>query len=93
MGWAAEGPTLAEGIRVLQPLRGDAVLAAVSNSQGMLAAIDEENILPGRDELARLGFYVEPTSAVVWEALKQLIDGLTAPIAVVLTGSGLKFAA
>lgn len=93
MGWAAEGPTLAEGIRVLQPLRGDAVLAAVSNSQGMLAAIDEENILPGRDELARLGFYVEPTSAVVWEALKQLIDRLTAPVAVVLTGSGLKFAA
>ena len=90
MSWAAEAPTLAEGIRVLQPLRGDAVLAAVNSSQGIFVAVDEENILPGRDELARLGLYVEPTSAVVWDALRQTIDCLPGPVAVVLTGSGLK---
>jgi threonine synthase len=88
--WAAEAPTLAEGIRVLQPLRGDAVLQAVSDSQGEMIAIDEEEILPGREQLARRGLYVEPTSAVVWGALAQLVGKLPEPIAAVLTGSGLK---
>ncbi len=48
MNWSAEGETLAEGIRVIQPLRGDAVLAAISSSRGSMVAVDEENILPGR---------------------------------------------
>jgi threonine synthase len=93
MGWVTEAPTLAEGIRVLQPLRGDAVMRALSTNQGTMVAVDEETILPGRDELARRGFYVEPTSAVVWDALNQTLDRLPTPIAVVLTGSGLKYAA
>lgn len=90
LGWVAEAPTLAEGIRVLHPLRGDAVLRAVADSQGELLAVDEEEILPGREQLAHRGLYVEPTSAVVWGALAQIVGRLPEPIAVVLTGSGLK---
>jgi threonine synthase len=91
-GWVTEGETLAEGVRVLRPLRGDAVFQAVETSRGEFLSVPEEKILPGRDELAHLGFYVEPTSALVWDALAQSIDRLAEPVVVVLTGSGLKFA-
>jgi threonine synthase len=86
-----EGETIAEGIRIRYPLRGEKVLEAVKNSQGSLAAVDEKEIIPARDELAARGFYVEPTSAVVWPALLDLMDELHDPIVVILTGSGLKF--
>lgn len=90
---AAENLTLAEGVRVSRPLRGEAVLAAVTDSGGSLFAVDEADILPGRDALARLGFYVEPTSALVWSALKQAMASLPDPIVVILTGSGYKYSA
>jgi threonine synthase len=62
----------------------------VESSQGSFVAIEEEAIMTGRDHLARMGFYVEPTSAVVWNALEQIVDDLPEPIVVLLTGSGLK---
>ena len=66
-------------------------------SHGRFIAVAEDNILPGRDELAHRGFYVETTSAVVWGALLQTmtangIDQIPEPVVVVLTGSGLKTA-
>jgi len=86
-----EGDTIAEGIRILEPLRKAHVLEAVESSGGWMVAVAEQDILPGRDELAKLGFHVEPTSAVVWPALLNNIEKLDEPIVVVLTGSGLKF--
>jgi threonine synthase len=91
LGWVSEAPTLAEGIRVRHPVRGDAVLQAVAASGGGFLVIDEEEILPGRAALARLGFYVEPTAAVVWGALAQVNQLLPEPVVVVLTGSGFKY--
>jgi threonine synthase len=92
LAWVAEGPTLAEGIRVSFPLRGDEILRTLETNQGLLVAVDEENILPGWRELAQRGLYVEPTSAVVWNAMAQLADRLRDPVVAVLTGSGLKWA-
>jgi threonine synthase len=89
-GWVAEGRTLAEGIRIIHPVRGDAVLQAVAESGGQFLAVDEEQIRSGQESLARLGLFVEPTSAVVWDALDQAAGGLPKPIVVVLTGSGYK---
>ena len=89
-GWVAEGPTLAEGIRIVHPVRGDAVLQAVSESGGQFLAVDEAQIRSGQESLARLGLFVEPTSAVVWDALDQAAAQLPRPIVVVLTGSGYK---
>jgi len=91
LGWVAEGQTLAEGIRVSHPLRGDALIQTLTVHKGMLLAVDEEEILPGREALARLGFYVEPTSAVVWSALEQVNGRVPEPVVAVLTGSGLKW--
>lgn len=92
LGWVAEADTLAEGIRVRSPIRGDAVLGMISQTQGVVLAVDEEEILPGRNHLAMKGFYVEPTSAVVWSALEQLAGNTPEPVVAVLTGSGLKYA-
>lgn len=91
MSFVAENRTLAEGVRVRYPLRGDAVLHAVQTSGGVMLAVDEQDILPGRDALARLGMYVEPTSAIVWPALAQIIEDTPDPIVIILTGSGYKY--
>ena len=88
--WISEGQTVAEGIRVRYPIRGDAVVRAVEATGGMFVAVDEEDILVGRDELARQGFYVENTSAVVWKAIQAIRGKVPEPIVAVLTGSGLK---
>jgi threonine synthase len=86
----SEGETVAEGVRIKIPIRGDQVLNAVEKSGGGFLAVEETAILPGRDELAGLGFYVEPTSAIVWDALKQIHESLPEPVVIILTGSGYK---
>ncbi len=69
----------------------EAVVEIMRRSGGRFGLVDEAFILSGRDALARLGFYVEPTSALVWHALEELISNLPDPVVVVLTGSGLKY--
>jgi len=86
----SEGVTVAEGVRIIQPLRGGAVLQAIAESGGKMIAIDEENILRGRDALARIGLYVEPTSALVICALEEVLETCPDPIVLILTGSGFK---
>lgn len=88
--WIREEQTMAEGIRILRPIRGDAVLAAVQASGGNLVAVDEPQIEQGWIELARRGFLVEPTAAVVWPALNQALESVPDPVVAVLTGSGFK---
>lgn len=90
LAWVTEGDTAAEGIRVVRPLRGDAVLAAVRESEGAVLAIGEPDILAGHNALARMGFYVEATSAVVVEALAHPATQTEADTVVILTGTGLK---
>lgn len=94
--WVTEKETIAEGVRIRLPVRGDAVLRAVQASGGTVLAVEEERILEGRDALARIGLYVEPTSAIVWDALRQLranpeLAPLPEPLAAILTGHGLKY--
>jgi threonine synthase len=90
LGWVSEGQTLAEGIRILRPLRGDAVLHAVEESNGWMEAVDEAAILEARNGLGGRGLYVEPTSAVVWAAREAVFEKTSGSIAFVLTGTGLK---
>lgn len=90
LSFVTEGTTVAEGVRVRSPLRARAVVDAARDSGGGLTSVDEAAILPARDSLARLGFYVEPTSALVWAALQEKLPGLEDPVVAVLTGSGYK---
>jgi threonine synthase len=86
-----EGTTLAEGIRVLHPARSLAVIQAVLDCEGIFVTVKEDAILAARDELARQGLYVEPTSAVVLPAFRELAGTTSEPIVSILTGSGLKY--
>ncbi len=88
--WVRENPTLAEGVRVRMPLRGEKVLQEIQESQGEVLAILEEEILPARDALAQRGVHVEPTAALVWAAFSQLFQTLPEPVVLILTGAGYK---
>ncbi len=93
LNFVTEGATLAEGVRVRTPLRAKAIVEITRESGGRFTSVDEAFILSGRDALARLGFYVEPTSALVWRAMEETLPELPNPVVAVLTGSGYKFAA
>ena len=85
-----EGETVAEGIRIMRPIRADAVLSAVVASGGRMVAMDEDSIQEGRNALAKHGLYVEATSAVVWPALLMTLKDLKDPIVIIITGTGYK---
>jgi threonine synthase len=93
LGFVTEAPTVAEGVRIRSPLRMEAVVRSVADTGGRFLAVAEPEILAGRDSLARLGFYVEPTSALVWAALQASLSALPDPVVLVLTGSGYKWRA
>ena len=90
----AVSPTVAEGVASSKPTRMREVLAPVRASGGEILAVTEDEIVRALAALARMGFYVEPTSAVAAAGLSQLIargairQGETTIL--VLTGSGLK---
>lgn len=83
--------TIAEGVKVINPVRGRSLLELLGNRRGEFLAIKEEEIIEGYRELAHLGFFVEPTSALVWSAVKKKIGQVPEPIVAILTGSGLKY--
>jgi threonine synthase len=86
--------TIAEGIASSKPTRVAEVLRAVRSSGGSIVAVSEEEIVAALGTLARMGLYVEPTSAAAAAGLTQLITaGSINPgdaTVLVLTGSGLK---
>ena len=59
---------------------------------GILAfeTVTEDDIKEGCHHLARKGFFVEPTSAVVWGALKKAENTLQGGVVAILSGHGLK---
>lgn len=91
-GQAAEGSTLAEGIRILQPIRRQEVMSAIRDSQGDIVTVNEAEIREGFVQLAHLGISAEPTSAVVWPALVTLLDDVpeSATVVAPITGAGYK---
>ena len=91
-GEIVEGSTMAEGIRILNPLRKESVIDSIRETEGLVVAVGEEEIHSGWKALGRKGFYVEPTSAVVWPGILKSWDQLQEPIVAILTGSGLKSA-
>ncbi len=86
-----ESPTLAEGVRVLQPVRAEALLKELVRERDQVLAFDDTQIMIAMSELALRGIDIEPTSALVWCALTKSDKKLPEPIVLVLTGSGLKY--
>lgn len=85
-------PTLAEGMRIENPVRGQQLLQAIGASGGLTLAVDENQITAAQLQLAHHGLYVEPTSAAAVAALPSLRPSVSKgeTTVVLLTGSGLK---
>jgi len=85
-------PSVAEGLAIAAPVRGRRLLQAVRESGGTCIMVEEAAIHAARRQLAHLGFYVEPTSAIAIAALEAVkaLAGPDASIVIPLTGSGLK---
>lgn len=88
----AWSPTLAEGIAIATPKRGQEMIDAVQKTGGTFVAVGEADIEATLFDLARKGYFVEPTSACVVAGLAQYVATLQEPekIVSVLTGTGLK---
>jgi threonine synthase len=90
----AGGDTVAEGIRVRQPVRPDEIRRAVAESGGEFLIVEDPEILAARARLGAEGLFVEPTAAVAPAAAWRLAGGgafTTSELVVVpLTGHGLK---
>jgi threonine synthase len=87
-------PTIAEGASIASPVRARQVLAALRRSGGATVAASEAEIEKALFELARIGLYAEPTSALAAAALSKLLEGgviqPSETTVAVLTGAGLK---
>jgi len=84
--------TLAEGIAIAAPVRGEQILSEVRCSGGHFLTVREDEIKTALIEACRMGFYIEPTAAATIAGLKQFLetnmDDKT--IVSVFTGHGLK---
>ncbi len=87
-------PTIAEGTAIAQPIRMQEVLGALTETGGGAVMLSEDEIVQATFDLARRGFYVEPTSAQAAGAFAKLLAAGTIrqeqTSVLVLTGSGLK---
>jgi len=86
--------TMAEGIACPKPVRGPQIMEALRGSKGEVVTVSEEDIADACRDLARIGFYVEPSGAVAAAGLRCAVGTGTVKeeetVVVVLTGSGLK---
>ena len=84
--------TMAEGIAINNPVRGQQITAAVKNTGGDFIVVNEKEISHSLDEMSGKGFYIEPTSAVVVSGIHKYLEK-TRPSEIIvstLTGHGLK---
>ena len=91
-GVDSSGATRAEGVAITKPVRGKRILQALTETNGQTLVVDEEEIESAHQFSARLGFFIEPTSALVFAGLVQIHEQIEKDEVVVLslTGSGLK---
>jgi len=85
-------PSVADGILVTEPVRGQQILAALRASGGFALRVDNDAIIAAQKALQARGMLVEPTAAAPAAALPQILQRLpsSAVLVLALTGSGLK---
>jgi threonine synthase len=96
LGHPVEKPeTVATAIQIGRPARGEQALAAAEESNGLISAVSDEQILAAQNVLAGEGIWVEPASAAGFaglaaEILSKRVNPHGQRIVVVCTGHGLK---
>ena len=88
--------TLANGLAVPYPFGMDMILQVLRESGGTAIAVDEEEIISGVREIARIeGLLISPEGAATWKALQHLqhTDSINKSDKVLLlnTGTGYKY--
>ena len=85
-------PTLAEGIAIGQPMRGEEILEKIYKYDMEIVEIPEEEILPARATLAVKGIYCEHTTAANYAAYRKYcqLHGKTPDSLITMCGAGLK---
>lgn len=84
--------TLAEGIAIAEPVRGQQILSAVRESGGAFLSVTEEEIERALRLVTRQGYYIEPTAAATVAGLGQYMPTVDTgeTVVSVFTGHGLK---
>jgi len=91
----AEGETIAGGIRISNPGRGDQVLQAIRATKAVAVSVTDEAILTHQRLLSQKeGIFAEPTSCAALAGVAKLLEtnaiGSQESVVVPLTGFGLK---
>jgi threonine synthase len=88
--------TIAEGTAIAHPLRLKEMIHALKDSGGESVAVSEDEIIAALKRLARLGLFVEPTSASVAAAFAKLtargVIKARENTVLVISGTGIKTA-
>ncbi len=87
---ADDEPSVADGIAINEPVRRDAIAAAIGASGGRVVVVGNREIRTAQSTLCARGVWAEPTGAVAYAGWRQI--GGTAEDLVVVTGHGLKAA-
>lgn len=90
-----ERETIAGGIRISNPARGEQVIHVVRDSRGEAVSVDDESIMKHQAAIAKSeGVFPEPTSCAALAGLEKLLEmgavGRRDSVIVPLTGFGLK---
>ena len=84
------GETIAEGIKIAEPLRANQILDILVETKGEVIVVSDREIEESLFELCSNGLYVEPTSAAAVAGFRKYKDAGQETIVVPLTGHGLK---
>lgn len=85
-------PSVADGILVDMPVRGEQILRALYDTDGFALRVSNADIEAAQQQMQKRGFMIEATSAVTAAALERIRQriGEDAELVIALTGSGLK---
>ena len=86
--------SLAEGVAIPNPVRLQQILKVIKETKGDVILVCEKETRDGVNALAKRGLFVEPTSAIVYPALKKAVTKHKVDkdeiVILPLTGFGLK---
>ncbi|WP_409229153.1 threonine synthase [Gudongella sp. SC589] len=84
--------TMAEGIAIGAPMRGDEILQYIYKYNIRVITAPEDGIIPAREKLAKKGIYVEHTTAATYAAYLKLLEqeGRLKDVLLPMCGAGLK---
>ena len=82
--------TIAEGIAISNPVRTGEILSAITETNGDIIAVSEQEIIDSMYQIHQKGYYIEPTSAVALAGFRKYHMKHDDVIVVPLTGHGRK---